>query len=71
VVIKPLLWAEAMAYIPLVVLRLQDSEGSGRYPADKKLTMGKLREAIALNHATPTSRNDCLLPRESPGDGWK
>lgn len=62
VAIEGLLWAGAMAYSLLVVLWI-DARGKGRRFLDevkrilrrgavmgKRLTVGKLREAIALDH---------------------
>lgn len=62
VAIERMLWAGAMAYILLVVLRLEAHEEGRRFLAEvlrllrrravmgKKLTVGKLREAIALDY---------------------
>jgi len=62
VAIERLLWTGAMAYILLVVLRLEAHEEARRFLAEvlrllrqravmgKKLTVGKLREAIALDY---------------------
>ena len=72
--IERLLWAGAMAYSLLVLLRLQTSEEGQRFLNEvlatlrhravlgKHLTVGKIREALALDHTDPPTEWSLAAP---------